>query len=537
MNSLKKLIFLPKLSRKQLIGLVSLLMILLSLPLAIFLVQQQQIYRGRAVGPEAFPTNVNLANLHGGGFSVSWTSVHPTTGSFQETTGSVLLGTNQDNLNQEIFDDRGQNTSSTTHHISIFNLNPSTTYFLKIKSGPNNYGKSGANWVKAGAAVQQATPVELALSGNPQPIYGYINNQAGNKITGALIYIYLKKDDSQTKSALMSTITNSGEGWVMDAKNARTENLTSFFSFDSNDQVLIDVQAAQNGIASDNLALSSSSPARDIMTTVPVSTPTPRPTTTPTPTPRPTSTPTPRPTATPTPRPTNTPTPTPAPCSYKVCEGMACVTKEKVSPCPVDSCSTDVNCACTYKACEGTSCVSKTQVPPCPPDGCSDDANCATPSASLNFKIKFQGISSQKPNKVVRAVFSQNNQEKYRLASLGVSSDQTGVYSGTITDIEPGTYDVYLKGWAHLQKKFENVTLNAGENSQDWSAESLRAGDVNNDNYVSGADFGILQSAYFEPGPADLNLDGVVNGADFAIMQPNYFECGDSAPGEQNKCE
>jgi hypothetical protein len=213
------------------------------------------------------------------------------------------------------------------------------------------------------------------------------------------------------------------------------------------------------------------------------------------------------------------------------------VTKEKAPPCPVDSCSAEENCTCTYKTCEGTSCVSKTQIPPCPLDGCSDDANCATPSASLNFKIKFQGISSQKPNKVVRAVFSQNNQEKYRLASLGVSSDQTGVYSGTIADIKPGTYDVYLKGWSHLQKKFANVTLNAGDNSQDWSAEALRAGDVNNDNYVSGADFAILQSAYFESGPADLNLDGVVNGADFAIMQPNYFGCGDSTPGEQNKCE
>ena len=132
----------PKLSKKQLIGLIILLILLISLPLAVFLVKQQQEYRGRAVGPEAVPTNVNITNLHGGGFSVSWTSVNPTTGAFQETTGSVFWGTDQNNLNQEAFDDRGQDISSTTHHVSIFNLNPNTTYYLKIKSGPDNYGKA-----------------------------------------------------------------------------------------------------------------------------------------------------------------------------------------------------------------------------------------------------------------------------------------------------------------------------------------------------------------------------------------------------------
>jgi hypothetical protein len=104
-------------------------------------------------------------------------------------------------------------------------------------------------------------------------------------------------------------------------------------------------------------------------------------------------------------------------------------------------------------------------------------------------------------------------------------------------NITPDTYNIFIKGWAHLQKKFAGITLVEGENNQDFSGTELLAGDANNDNYVSGADFGILQSTYFEAGPADFNLDGVVNGADFAIMQPNYFECGDLLPEEQSKCE
>jgi len=521
-----KLIRLPKLSKRQTISLASLLIILISLPLAIFLTQQRQIYRGRAVGPEAKPTNVKISNLHGEGFAVSWTSVHPTSGAFQETTGSVFWGTDQNNPNQEVFDDRGQGTSSTTHYVSIFNLNPNTTYYFKIKSGPDLYGKSGENWVKAGPAAQQATPVELALSGNPHPIYGYIKNQQGNKVAGALVYVQLKKDNSQTKPALMSTVTKSGEGWVMDARNTRAENLTSFFSFDSNDRVLIDVQAAQNGIASANFAISNSSPAPDI-TLTPQVTPTP----TETPTPTPTGTVTPTPTATPIPTPSPTPTPTPAPCSYKVCQGIACATKEKNPPCPPDVCSTDTECACSYKVCEGTSCVTKTQAPPCPPDVCSTNTECATPQANLNFKIKFQGITQQKPDKTVRVILKQGGQEKYSFDSLGVSSDQNGAYSGNITGIDPGTYDIYIKGWAHLQRNFADIILAEGENSQDFSGTNLIAGDINGDNRINAVDIGIVIDDYWPntpaDSPADLNLDGKVNAIDIGLVIENYFLEGD----------
>ena len=75
----------------------------------------------------------------------------------------------------------------------------------------------------------------------------------------------------------------------MDVKNARKEDLGSSFNFDDNDQVLIDVQAAQNEIVSTNFAISDSSPAPDIIVVLPTPTPTPTPTPIPTPTPTPSS--------------------------------------------------------------------------------------------------------------------------------------------------------------------------------------------------------------------------------------------------------
>jgi len=482
MNFFKKPVFISKLSKRQLITFVGFLIILISLPLAIFLVQQQQIYRGRALGPEAVPTNVKIANLHGGGFSVSWTSVNPTTGAFQETTGSVFWGTDQNNLNQEAFDDRGQDISSTTHHVSIFNLNPNTTYYLKIKSGPDNYGKSGESWVKAGVAVQQATPVELTLSGNPQPIYGYIKNQAGNKVEGALVYAKLKKDDSETKSALMSTVTKTDEGWVMDAKNARMENLTSFFGFDDNDQVLIEIQAAQNGIASANFAINQCSPAQDI-TVVP-----------PTVTPTLTSTPTLGPTATPTPTATLTPTPTPS-----------------LTPIPVPT-------------------TTPTPIPP--PTGTPTPTPTPEPDkAHLTFKVRFQGINQQRPDKTVKITLTKAGNTIATFENEGVGSDENGIYTGRIMNITPDTYDIFIKGWAHLQKKFSGITLTEGENTQDFSGTELLTGDATDDNKINAQDIVILVQDYRPNTPpnslADFNLDGTVNAQDVRFIVENYRREGE----------
>jgi len=101
-------------------------------------------------------------------------------------------------------------------------------------------------------------------------------------------------------------------------------------------------------------------------------------------------------------------------------------------------------------------------------------------TARLTFKIKFQLITSsrsRKLNKNVRVILKQGNIEKYREV-IEVASDQNAVYSGTLVNITPGTYDILIKGWAHLQKKFQNITLNEGENVVDWSGTPLIVGDT-----------------------------------------------------------
>lgn len=215
--------------------------------------------------------------------------------------------------------------------------------------------------------------------------------------------------------------------------------------------------------------------------------PTPKPT--PTPTPKPTATPTPKPTATPTPSPTPTPTPTLTPTP---------------TPTPI----------------------------PTPTSTPTPTPTQAPQTANLTFKIKFQGITQKRPNKTVRVILKQDDQEKYRFDSLGVGSGQNGIYTGVVRDITPDTYDIFIKGWAHLQKKFGNVRLAVGENSQDWSGEVLKVGDFNNSNTITLEDLGLILAVYTdlsipvnqENEIYDVNSDEVIDLLDIGLVLSNYTD-------------
>jgi len=152
--------------------------------------------------------------------------------------------------------------------------------------------------------------------------------------------------------------------------------------------------------------------------------------------------------------------------------------------------------------------------------------------ANLTFKVKFQGINEQKPSKSVRVTLQQGIQEIHLFNSVGVNSDQNGVYTGTVTSIDLGTYDVYIKGWAHLQKKFTNVSLSEGENSYNWSGTTLLAGDFNDDNILDIDDIGLILAIYTQLSVPvneanriyDVNADEVVDIFDIALILSNYTE-------------
>lgn len=162
-------------------------------------------------------------------------------------------------------------------------------------------------------------------------------------------------------------------------------------------------------------------------------------------------------------------------------------------------------------------------------------ASVTVSNANLTFKIKFQGINQQRPDKTVRVILKQGDQEKYRFDAIGVKSDGNGVYDNSSTkimNITPDTYNVFIKGPAHLQKKFGNVTLNAGENSQDWSATTLKTGDAVANNKVDIYDYNRVVE-HFGPkmpaagSPADFDSDNDVDIFDYNFLVGNFNQTGD----------
>lgn len=121
----------------------------------------------------------------------------------------------------------------------------------------------------------------------------------------------------------------------------------------------------------------------------------------------------------------------------------------------------------------------------CPTGGTiNDQCVCVTtPStATLNFTVKFQG-TPQEATKKVKVTLTGTNPQVF--TDVPVTKDAQGLYSGVITNIAPGTYNLLVKGPVHLQKNFGSVIFEAGQTlTKNCTDFALIIGDTNNDNWI-----------------------------------------------------
>ncbi len=123
-------------------------------------------------------------------------------------------------------------------------------------------------------------------------------------------------------------------------------------------------------------------------------------------------------------------------------------------------------------------------------------------------------------------------------------TDNNGHYTGLVlTGTSPGTYDIAVKGYAHLRKRLNNVTLTAGTNNIDFTfagTEKLLCGDVyvngaypDGDNMVNSVDVTYLTSRWaindagVSDERADVDENGQVNSLDMTKVVNNYAVVGD----------
>ncbi len=114
--------------------------------------------------------------------------------------------------------------------------------------------------------------------------------------------------------------------------------------------------------------------------------------------------------------------------------------------------------------------------------------------------------------------------------TINTITDQYGAY--TLTDLPSGIFTIAIKGENTLRSKLPATTLQKGQNK--LPDIRLKAGDANNDNFVSAIDFSILAASFGKclggnayNGKADFNNDQCVTAADFSLLSANYGQQGD----------
>lgn len=167
-------------------------------------------------------------------------------------------------------------------------------------------------------------------------------------------------------------------------------------------------------------------------------------------------------------------------------------------------------------------------------------------SATLNMKIKFQGIPKKPANAAAETVTVRLRAEGQATATSGTGSftpDETGIYTGTVNlDVAPGSnYTLYVKGPRHLQKKIcvnsptetatgtyrcgrGQVNITAGTNSIDLSKILVMVGDLpQQDGIVDAYDTSFIRQSFGSTDAnkltiGDLNRDNIVDTQDMSLI-------------------
>jgi len=227
--------------------LIGLLILIIGIAVSVFLINKSTRWFTRAA-PETTPKQIKFTNITNNSFSVSWITD-------EATSGFIKYGTTK--LDQVARDDRDEQASQTgnfiTHHVTLQNLNPATTYQFQIGSGGATYDNNGQNHqvITASALTTSAPPSDVA--------HGTVNNQAGSPAEGAIVYLSLPGATSQ------SALVKASGYWVIPLNLARSEDLSSYAQYDKQatvEEILI--QAGNQGTATAVATTKNDSPVSTI---------------------------------------------------------------------------------------------------------------------------------------------------------------------------------------------------------------------------------------------------------------------------------
>lgn len=177
------------------------------------------------------PIDITQTNVRNDRFSISWVTEI-------EEIGQVNYGTTP-SLGKTAYDDRGQLTSSKTHHITLTGLLANTQYYYEIVSGGQTYNNAGQPYTLT------TGPILNPPSGS-HVAYGQVFLSSGAPANGAIATLRLEDQDSLGSpgtSQTLSMLVDSAGWWNTELNSLRTPDLSNYFSFsESGDNEIISVR-------------------------------------------------------------------------------------------------------------------------------------------------------------------------------------------------------------------------------------------------------------------------------------------------------
>jgi hypothetical protein len=170
-------------------------------------------------------------------------------------------------------------------------------------------------------------------------------------------------------------------------------------------------------------------------------------------------------------------------------------------------------------------------------------------SGGINLLFRQQGIVSAVKSEIpdqlnTRITLKKDGKISYQIEKAKPIVSDNGVWSVDISKDDQGNfisadiYDILVKGISHLQKKFENISINGNDQTIDKSQNSedeLKSGDANNDNFITIEDVSTVLKYYTDFSvpvdtskadmvSADVNKDGKITIDDVALVALNWTD-------------
>jgi len=194
----------------------------------------QYVYAG-------LPLNVELTNVRGTRFTISWITENL-------EVGKIKCGSSIEDYNNWIIfnDDRGLIIDD-IHHVTIDSIKPLTNYYYEIISGDTNDNNNGFFYsINSG-------PVLDPIGGSCQPAGIVYKDQKKTMLAfDSIVYVTIignnEKQNSAVESVLITTSTNGY--WYLDLINFRTKDFQGYYSFEcESSNILVKAQGGADGFS------------------------------------------------------------------------------------------------------------------------------------------------------------------------------------------------------------------------------------------------------------------------------------------------